>query len=511
LWDWKKAKPLVTLKGHVGGLSAIAFSQDGRLLATADQEKNLYLWEAGSGKRLQTVAVDQEVCSVAFSAAGGRFASIEVDGKVALWDVVGDKLANRKKVGELGDAQIRFNNSLVGFSHDGNTLVSTSRYGFFSIYDIQAGRMIARRLCGAASFAFTPDGRSVATQAWHLRVRFWNLATGNEQNPEIGHGADIRTFTFSADGKEVFTTAKGEDVRVWDATAGTVKRIIKVKSPANSGQASLSQDRNVLALLANHTVELLETSSGKPIREFPVPKLAEFTELALAPNGSLLATVNTVLVPKGRRLVPGGTYSLHVWNVADSQEPRRLAQSKIPFGSPSFSPDGKFVAAPSNDGMLSIWQTSTGKAVAELKIAGRLNIAVSPNGRLLAVARMKANGETKTAQGAQEIESASGEVQIREFPSGKLIRTLSLGELPVRNNRILVNAPVWSHDGTMLSLPVAHDTSIWNVSSGKRLRVIRGSNPVAFSRAGNRFAASAAHGVGHIWNLSTTSDRTKGH
>jgi WD40 repeat protein len=510
LWDWRKAKPIVTLKGHVGGLAAIAFTQDGRILATADQDNKLYLWEAGSGKRLQTVAVDQEVCSVAFSAVQGRFASIEVDGSVYLWDFVGGKLVNRKKVGELGDDQIRFKNSVVGFSQDGNTLVFTSRYGFLSIYDIHARRIIARRLCGAASFAFTPDGRSVVTQAWFLRVRFWDLDTGKEHAPEIGHGADIRSFAFSADGKEVFTTAKGEDVRVWNAATGRLKRIIKVKSPGNSGQASISEDRKVLAVLAQQSVELLETNSGKSICEFRAPESAVFTELALAPDGILLATVDTALVPNGRRLVPGGTYSLRVWNVADGRQLHRLAESTEPFGAPSFSPDGKFVAAPSNDGGLSIWQTSTGETVADIKIGGRLNIAVSPNGRLLAVARMKANGETKTAQGAVEIKTASGEVQIREFPSGKLIRTLPLGEIPVRANRVLVNLPVWSQDGKRLALPVAHDTSIWDVSTGNRLRVIRGSNPVAFSRAGNRFAASAAHGVGHVWKLSTTPPRTKG-
>jgi WD40 repeat protein len=510
LWDWKKAKPLVTLRGHVGGLTAIAYSQDGRILATADQDQKLYLWDAGSGKRLQSVAVDQEVCSVAFSAAQGRFASIEVDGNVYLWDVVGDKLANRRKIGELGDDQIRFKNSTVGFSHDGNTLVYTSRYGFLSIYDIQAGRTIARRLCGAASFAFTPDGRSVVTQAWFLRVRFWDLATGKEHNPEIGHGTDIRTFAFSANGEEVFTTARGEDIRVWDSTIGTLKRIIKVKLPGNSGQASLSANRKVLALLADQSIELLETSSGNPIREFPAPESTEFTELALSPDGSRLATVDTALVPKDRRLVPGGTYSLRVWNVADGKTSHRLAMSTKPFGAPSLSPDGKFVVAPSDDGDLGIWQTLTGKAVAEIEIGGRLNVAVSPDGRLLAVARMKAIRETKTAQGTIEIENATGDVQIREFPSGKLIRTLSLGELPVRANRVLVNVPVWSQDGTMLSLPVAHDTSIWDVSSGQRLRVIRGSNPVAFSPAGNRLAVSAAHGVGHIWKLPTTPQRTRG-
>jgi WD40 repeat protein len=336
------------------------------------------------------------------------------------------------------------------------------------------------------------------------------LATGKEHNPEIGHGTDIRTFAFSANGEEVFTTAKGEDIRVWDSTVGTLKRIIKVKSPGNSGQASVSEDRKVLAHLADQSVELLETISGKSIREFPAPESTAFTELALSPDGSRLATVDTALVPKGRRLVPGGTYSLRVWNVADGKTSLRLAKSTKPFGAPSLSPDGKFVVAPSDDGDLGIWQTMTGKAVAELKIGGRLNVAVSPDGRRLAVARMKAIGQKKAAQGVIEIKNAAGEVQIREFPSGKLIRTLSLGELPVRANRVLVYVPVWSQDGTMLSLPVAHDTSIWDVSSGKRLRVIRGSNPVAFSRAGNRFAASAAHGVGHIWKLSTTPQRPEG-
>ena len=140
-----------------------------------------------------------------------------------------------------------------------------------------------------------------------------------------------------------------------------------------------------------------------------------------------------------------------------------------------------------------------------------MNVAVSPNGQLLAIARMKAIGTKKTEQGAIKIEIAAGEVQIREFPAGKLIRTLPLGELPVWANRVLVNVPVWSRNGKRLALAVAHDTSIWDVLTGKRVRVIRGGNPVAFSPAGNRVAASAAHGVAHVWELSETPDSTRDH
>jgi WD40 repeat protein len=287
--------------------------------------------------------------------------------------------------------------------------------------------------------------------------------------------------------------------------------MIEVNSTSDTGQASISEDRKMFARLADQSVELLDTGSGNPIREFPAPKAAVFTELALAPNGSLLATVDRALIRKGSRLVPGGAYSLRVWNVADGRELRRLAESTEQLGPPAFSPDGKFVAAPSNNGTLSIWQTSNGEAVTEIEIGGKLNVAVSPNGRLLAIARMKAIGTKKTEQGAIKIEIAAGEVQIREFPAGKLIRTLPLGELPVWANRVLVNVPVWSRNGRRLALAVAHDTSIWDVLTGKRVRVIRGGNPVAFSPAGNRVAASAAHGVAHVWELSETADSTKDH
>jgi WD40 repeat protein len=504
LWDWRQAKPLVTLPPHVGGLTAIAFSRDGRMLATANQDKEINLWETGSGKRLQMVAVDQEVCDVAFSAAQGKFASVEVDGSVYLWNVEGDKLVNRKKVGQLGSDQVRFNGCFVGFSGDGNTLVYVCRSGFLCIYNIQAGRHILRRFCGASNAAFTPDGQSVAVPAGHLRVRFWDLATGKERIPEIGHGTDVRSIAFSADGKEVFTTAKGDAIRVWDPTTGRLQRTIEVKSPSDTGQASISEDRKMFARLADQSVELLDTSSGNPIREFPAPKAAAFTELALAPNGSLLATVDRALIRQGSRLVSSGAYSLRVWNVADGKELRRLAESTEQFGPPAFSPDGKFVAAPSNNWTLSIWQTSKGEAMTDIEIGGKLNVAVSPNGQLIAIARMKAIGAKKTEQGAIKIEIAAGEVQIREFPSGKLIRTLPLGELPVRANRVFVNLPVWSQDGRRLALAVAYDTSIWDVLTGKRVRLIRGGNPVAFSPVGNRLAASAAHGVAHIWELSGT-------
>ncbi len=240
LWDVKTGEVVTVLRGHDSWVRSVAFSPDGRLLASGScgQKENtscvqgeIRLWDVETGKTKDVfLGHESWVRSVSFSPDGRLLASGSEDNTVRLWDV---------RVGELVTI-LRGHTDFVlsvAFSPDGRLLASGScglrffnscSQGEIRLWDIETGEAVAV-FRGHEKFvysvAFSPDGRILASGSEDGTVRLWDIKIGKVVAILRGHGNGVLSVTFSPDGLLLASGSCGEmensscvegEIRLWD-------------------------------------------------------------------------------------------------------------------------------------------------------------------------------------------------------------------------------------------------------------------------------------------------------
>jgi eukaryotic-like serine/threonine-protein kinase len=200
------------LEGHEHGVNALAFSRDGKLLATGDQGGILKIWDVAAGReRASWKAHAKAVRGAAFSPDGRRLATGGWDHLVALWDVAtGGQLAAFE--GHSGGVWG------VAFSPDGRRVASAGSDKTARLWDVEARRSL-RVLRGhgevVVAAAFSPDGRLLATGSWDRTARLWEVESGRELVSLKGHVDSVWAVAFSPDGRRLATGSLDRTVRLW--------------------------------------------------------------------------------------------------------------------------------------------------------------------------------------------------------------------------------------------------------------------------------------------------------
>jgi len=368
LWDTQTGKELLTLSGHKGQVFSVAFSPNGKYLASGSGDQTIRVWDVTTGTKLMTLQGHEAgVTSVAFSPDGEQIVSGSWDNTIKLWDV-----PQKPKVTVLrGHDEFV---SCVTFSSDGKTLVSGSHDKTIKFWDLATHKeiMILRgHENKVRSLAFSPDGTRLASGSTGGIFKVWDIATGKEVMSQEVQKGEINSICFSPDGKNIFVGGGEGIVRGYDVANGkevaTLTGLEKYVwcvgfSPDGKYIVSCAEEGMVKIWDANTKVEVMTLQSR-------IDDYHTVYSIAFSPNA--------------KQIVTGGAVT-KVWDLATGNELMTLGRDGDFVGSVSFTPDSKRIIAGCRN--VKIWDAETGAEVMTLGEAeGSLwPISISPDGRTIA-------------------------------------------------------------------------------------------------------------------------------
>jgi WD40 repeat protein len=468
LWDAASRKERMTLKGHKNRVNFVIFSPENHILASGSADKQVKLWHVYTGECLTTLQNDDaNVLSGAFSPDGNILATGGYDKIVKLWDVY---TGERLKVWQAHEERVRS----VAFNHNGQILATGSYDKTVKLWDIRTGeclKILQEHSANVLSVSFSPSGEILASSGCDNTIKLWDVSTGKCLKTLEGHNGWVRSLSFISSGNMLASGSYDQTVKIWDVQLGKCLKTLDAHTSWISSVA-FNPKNNTLASGGSY---------DKTIRLWNIDKGECLTTLLGYNNW-----VNSVVFsPCGETLASGGDDSVvRLWNSRTGECGKTLQGHSGFLMCVSFNPAGNIIASGSSDKTIKLWHVHNGQCMRTLHghKDGVNSVVFNYDGEMLA-----SSGDDKI-------------VKLWDTNTGKCLKTLQ------GHSRKVFSVAI-SPDGQLLASGGADNTiRLWDINTGECLNVLQGHtsyvDSIAFTGNGHILASGSEDKTVKLWNIA---------
>jgi WD40 repeat protein len=543
---WLPDGTLVHTLASGGPLAGASFSPDGSLVVSASADHTARIWRTATGMPVAILRHGSAVNSASFDGSGSRVVTASTDRTVRVWSAPEGK--------PLLVIHLAATPTSAAFGQNGRLILETSAAhpggaARARLFDATTGRLVRAFPVGGVTVAkFSPNGLAVLTGLADGTTDLWRVRDGgliHTLSPARGSGR-VTDAAFSLNGGLLATSYSNGVTRLWFPVSGAPW--IRVLHPGAVTHVSFSRDAKLLLTAGTDgTARIWLARNGGSVAVLRGPRDSVVADAVFSPDGTAVATagrdgaarlwdaadlsplwVGTARVwtasfaPAGRRVVIGGDAPFARILSDDGRILRELAQP-APVHGAVFTPDGSLVLTADANGVLRVWNVSTGALVHRADNVTTGPLALSNDGRYLTAPTMQgAIGIWSVAtlrllrvigQGGHFNASAfspdghlvggagrSGIAVLFDAASGAVVNTL-------RGHTKGVTGIAFSSDGRLVvTSSLDDDARIWDVATGHVTEILNGSygplSAASFSPNG-RWVVTAGPASAGIWDVST--------
>ena len=459
LWDTLTGEQVLSL-AHDSLVRRAGFAADGRHVFTLAEDRTARVWEAGAGREIAGLRDVDGIFDAAFDGAAVILLIRSPGNELALWDsrtkrrvafdkhnaVAAELSADRRHVLTVDDdASAAVWDSKTGrqvtslgdwqgvdyarLSPDGQRAALVSRYGWTILWDIPTDREVRTVSHRGAVLhaAFSPDGKRLATASTDQQAHVWDIETGKEVTPPLWHETTVTRVAFSPDGKRLATTTANKVVRLWELAA----------------------------------------AAGVILPHQEAVRFAGFS-------------------PDGTRLLTATDFTAQLWDATGTAGKAEFVWAPgAQIYHATFSPDGAYALAASEDHLARLWDVKTGKEAAALPHPRRVRYAAfSRDGKMLLTA-------------------SAERLAVWDFAA--LPQVPSEPKVSLTHDEMVLYGEFSADGREILSVDFQGTARVWDIETAQERTELRRSEIILarLSPDGRRMATAGQDRVLQIWDTAT--------
>jgi WD40 repeat protein len=471
-----KLEVVHTLKGHGELVHSVAFSPDGKLVATGSFDKTIKLWDAATGKEIRVMqgpsAHTNIVIQVAFSPSGRVLASCSTDNTIKLWDVpaTGPLFKNTGPAG-INDVKL---------SPDGTQLATADADGKARLWNAVTGKETTA-LSGhngpVKCVAYNANGQWLASGGEDRSVRLWNVANGQSLGViALAHTAPVQAVAFHPNNQMLISADASGNVRFWTLPLKADVPLAPAPTGALKAMAVSPDGKFVVIGGDDQTVRVWEVSKPGQGRALTGPKAAVN---AVGTNGTLIAAAYT-------------DHTVCVWNLASGELLAQISAHRFPITSVALDAKGQNLLTSSLDGSVKVWplpiegkppQSIAAKMILTTHERGTTGVVFHPNGTQFYTSGVE------------------GTIKLWDLPAGNLVKAFT-------DAKDAVLALTLSREANPMRIAAAckdRTVRVWTLADGKLIATIPQPEEVhglSFSPDGTKLVTGNVKGEATVWTLA---------